>query len=107
MGKKNIIKVLIDIVLGVVFGFLVFQIGFWAFVFYCIAFFSAFFNGLFTRRNNMSWLLFIGTLLTYLASLLLPKLINKFNAGDTIGVQIFSVLILIIWIKGRNMKKGR
>lgn len=107
MAKKGFVKVVVDLFLAIVFGLLVLQIGLWTFLFYCIAFFSAFFNGLFVRKNNMSWLLFIGTLLTYLASLLLPKLIDEYNAGDVIGVQIFSVLILIIWIKGRNLKRGR
>lgn len=103
--KKSGLLILLEIILSIALGFLVFDLGIFTFIGYLIAFFGALKNRLFHKKKKMPLKLFFGTIIIYLAGKLTPMTINKFVNGDLLGATLMAGLILYIWISGRKLRK--
>jgi len=57
-------------------------------------------------EDNISILLliFVGTVISYVASSMIPNMLNVAFGGDLISAAIMGVVILIIWLRGREIK---
>ena len=83
-----------------------FRINFWVGVFYCITILISLWRGLIFKKKNIALMIIFGTLLSYLAGLLIPYVIGNYLAGDITSAAILFLLAFVIWIKGRKLKHG-
>ncbi len=69
----------------------------------------AFLKGVFSfdkLENNLVILgfIFVGTVLSYAATSLIPTGLKSLYAGDFVGAAIIIAVILVIWFKGQEIK---
>ena len=76
-------------------------------IIYLVAVIGAFYKKLIFRRKNIAWMIISGTILSYLARLLLPYVLGSYLAGDILSTLIIGAITLAIWIKAWNLKKGK
>jgi len=105
--QKNIFWILIEIIILVAF-----IIPFWNLnpitcILYVFAIILAFWKGFIFKRKWISWMIIFGTILSYFAgAYLLPWAVGSYLAGDITSAVIVALLMIYIWFKGRNLKKG-
>ena len=104
--RLSIFRVALEIIILLLFVRLMFDLNYFTGVFYIIAIFGAFYKKIIFRKKNISWMIICGTLLAYLAGLLLPHAIGSYLAGDIISAIIIALVALVIWTRGRKFKKG-
>ena len=58
----------------------------------------------FEENLRIMFFIFGGTVISYMATNLIPDLIGFITAGELIGSLIIGVVILMIWFKGQEIK---
>lgn len=108
--KKNRLssyRILLEIIILILFINPMFKINLFTGIFYLIAIGIAFWKKLIFKKKNISWMIILGTLLAYLAGLLIPIILGNYFAGDIISAVMIAILALFIWNKSRKLKKGK
>lgn len=95
----------LEILLTILLGILVFNLGILSFIGYLFAFFVALKKKLFLKRKKMAGKLFIGTILIYIAGLILGFVLEAGFSGDLISAILLSLFACYLWFKGRNARK--
>lgn len=62
----------------------------------------AFFNGVLSLRTLS--LLFVVSIISFIAGSLLPNFVDIFLSGELFSSLLYFVVILIIWVKGQEIK---
>ncbi len=105
--KRNLLAVLIEIIILLIFIRPMFNLNYFTGIFYVIAILYAFYKGLITKRKWISWMIIFGTILSYFAGTQLPKVFESYLAGDITSAIIIAILMITLWLKGRSLKKGK
>ena len=82
-----------------------FGLNYFTGIFYIIAIIGAFWKKLIFKRKNIAWMIILGTLLAYLAGLLLPYIIGSYLAGDIVSAVIIAFIAILIWSKASRKKR--
>lgn len=98
-------RAIIEMTIAIVLGFLIWNLGIFTFIGYVLAFFGALRKKLFLRKKKMAIKLFIGTLLIYLAGLILPLIFESWKSGEFISGTLMFLFALYLWIRGRKTRK--
>lgn len=96
----------IEIIILLVFLPIIYNLGLFTFLGYLLAMFIAFKEKLIFKKN-IAGLIILGTLLSILIGYLLPFALSNYNSGDYISASIMFILIVLIFVKSRNLKKGK
>lgn len=110
MPKKrelSTFRVILELIILALFVIPMFNLNLYTGIFYVITIILALYKGIIFRRKNIAIMIIIGTLLAYMAGLLIPYIIGSYLAGDIISALILALLALLIWSKGRKLKKGK
>jgi len=105
--RLSIFRILIEILILYLFSGLMFSLGYITGVFYLITITLAVFSGVLFRRKNISWMIILGTILSYFAGKFVLVTIGNALAGDLVGAFIFGIITLLLWSKGRKLKRGK
>ncbi|HJX51040.1 MAG TPA: hypothetical protein VJ438_06275 [Candidatus Nanoarchaeia archaeon] len=105
--RKNIFWIVIEIIILLIFIKPMFDLNIVTGIFYVFAIILAFWKGFIFRRRWVSWMIILGTILSYFAgAYLLPWALGSYLAGDIVSAVIVAVLLIYIWLKSRKLKKG-
>ncbi len=104
---KLYLKATFEIIVSLILGILVWDLGLLTFAGYFIAFIGALRKKLFFKRRKMAKKLFFGTILVYLGGLLIPFVLNNLVSGDLIGGSLMILLAGYFWISGRELRRGK
>lgn len=103
-GKSNI-KIALEMIVTIVLGIFIWNLGLLTFIGYILAFIGAVKNGLFKRRKDMAKKLFFGTILIYCAGLLTPFIFTSLKSGDMLSGILMLLLATYFFIKGFSVRK--
>lgn len=76
-------------------------------IFYLTTITLAVFSGILFRKKNISWMIILGTILSYFAGKYVLVTIGNALAGDLVGAGVFGIIALLLWSKGRKLKKTK
>ena len=93
-------EVIIEIIILVLFLKPMFDLSVFTGIGYVIAIIGSLRNGYLFTKPKMGRLIVGGTILSYMASLLLPMMHQSFVSGNTFSFIIIVIIAVIIWIKG-------
>lgn len=106
--KRRITAVLIELIILGVFAGVLFYYNFrLTLIFYLIAVFLALFRGLIFRVKNISLMIIMGTILSYVAGILFWIALGSYMAGDITSAVILGLLIFYLFRKSMKLKKGK
>ena len=109
MPKRKLSKarILFEIIILIFFVKPMFNLNYFTGIFYIIAIMYAFWKKIIFRRKNISFMILLGTLLSYSAGLFIPIIIGNYLAGDIVSAAIMGFFALLIWLEARKLKKGK
>jgi hypothetical protein len=102
---EKYIRAIIEIIISIFLGFLVWDLGLFTFIGYIFAFLGALRKNLFLRKKKMAWKLFVGTLLIYFAGIFLPLIFNSWISGDWFSGILMTGFAIYLWLKGKKIRK--
>jgi len=107
-NNKNIFWITLEVIILAAFVFPMFRLNFVTGVLYVVAIIIAFWKGFIFKRKWVSIMIIFGTILSYFAgAYLLPWAVGSYLAGDITSAAIIAVIMIILWLKARNLKKGK
>lgn len=84
-----------------------FSLGLITGIFYLVAITFAIFSGILFKRKNISWMIILGTVLSFMAGNFVLATYENAIAGDLVGAGVFGIIALLLWSKSRKLKKGK
>ena len=109
MAKKRqtFFGIFLEIIILIIFVKPMFNLNFFTGIFYILAILGAFWKKILFRKKSISWMIILGTFLSYLAGKLLPHLVGSYLAGDITSAVIIGLIMIYIWTKAKKLKKGK
>ncbi len=105
---KNAFWIALETIILAAFVFPMFRLNFITGILYVVAIIIAFWKGFIFRRKWVSVMIIFGTILSYfVGAYLFPMAIGSYLAGDITSAVIIAVLIIYLWLKARNLKRGK
>ena len=105
--KLSIFRIILEIIILYLFSGLMFSLGYITGIFYLVTITLALISGVLFRRKNISWMIIFGTILSYFAGNFIMVTIGNALAGDLVGTAVFGIIALLLWSKGRKLKRGK
>jgi len=105
--ELSTLRVMIELIILIFFVVPFFYLHLLVGALYLITIGLAFYNRTIFQRKNISIMIIIGTLLAYFAGLLIRYAMGSYLTGNIISALILTILALLIWSKGRKLKKGK
>ncbi len=105
--RLSIFRIVLEIIILYLFSGLMFSLGYITGIFYLVTITLALFSGILFKRKNISWMIIFGTILSYFAGKYVLVTIGNALAGDLVGAGVFGIIALLLWSKGRKLKKGK
>ena len=108
MVKRKVLGILIELLVLGVFAVILYNYNFrLTLFFYLIAVALALFRGLVFRVKNISWMIIMGTILSYVAGILFWMALGNYLAGDITSAVILGLLIIYLFRKSMRLKRGK
>jgi hypothetical protein len=105
--RLSVFRIILELIILYLFSGLMFSLGYITGIFYLVTITLALFSGILFKRKNISWMIILGTILSYFAGKFVLVTIGNALAGDIVGAAMFGIIALLLWSKGRKLKKGK
>ncbi len=107
-NHKNFFWIALEIVILAAFIFPMFRLNFVTGILYVLAIIIAFWKGFIFRKKWVSWMIILGTILSYfVGAYLLPWAVGSYRAGDITSAAIIGVIMVVLWIRALKLKQGK
>jgi hypothetical protein len=106
-GKKNRLIIAIELIILLILIWPMFWIGIFTGISYVAAIIGAVYSGIIFRKKGIVWYLLFGTILTYLAVMIMLFVWKDFESESWETITVMLIIAAAIWWKGFRMKIGK